>query len=57
MFKGDISDGALRVIAEKLLYNKVIQHISGRAPLITRQSARVPAELNYSFKLITVELS
>ena len=58
MFKGDISDGALRVIAEKLLYNKVIQHIirAPERPSTTRGSARAPAELNYSFKLITVEL-
>ncbi len=53
MFKGDISDAALREIAEKLLYNKVIQHIV-RAP--EHQSPRASDELDYSFKLITVDL-
>ena len=53
LLKGDVSDGAVKTISEKLLYNKVIQHII-RGP--ERHSARTPAELNYSFKLITVDL-
>lgn len=54
MFKGDISDAALRGIAEKLLYNKVIQHIVRREARDEGRGTR--NEVDYKFRLITVDL-
>ncbi|OGX24436.1 MAG: phosphoribosylformylglycinamidine synthase II [Omnitrophica WOR_2 bacterium RIFCSPHIGHO2_02_FULL_45_21] len=52
--KGSISEGMLNTIAEKLLYNKVIQHITGRKTSDERR--RRKGEVDYKFKLITVNL-
>jgi len=54
LLKGNISESQLKTISDKLLYNKLIQHIV-RAP--EHQSTRAPEqEAGYQFKLISVDL-
>ncbi|MFA6350138.1 MAG: phosphoribosylformylglycinamidine synthase subunit PurL [Candidatus Omnitrophota bacterium] len=53
LIRGCISEAQLHTIADKLLYNKLIQHIV-RSPVASRQSP--VAQVGYDFKLITVDL-
>src|SRR3989338_3223412 len=53
LLKGKISEGALKTISEKLLYNKVIQHIVIQETSNQKPEAR---KTDYQFKLITVDL-
>ncbi|MCX5697092.1 MAG: phosphoribosylformylglycinamidine synthase subunit PurL [Candidatus Omnitrophica bacterium] len=51
MLKGNLSEQELKTLSEKLLYNKLIQHVvSDEAREISH------GEVGYSFNLITVEL-
>src|SRR3989338_4290272 len=63
LLKGKISEGALKTISEKLLYNKVIQHIviqeTSNQPALAKRSGPGKPETrktDYQFKLITVDL-
>src|SRR3989338_4737975 len=63
LLKGKISEGALKTISEKLLYNKVIQHIviqetSNQKPARPGKAKRAgeTRKTDYQFKLITVDL-
>ncbi len=51
IIKGKISKSGLNIISEKLLYNRVIQHIV-KSP--TSYTAKLPPK--YHFKLVTVDL-
>jgi phosphoribosylformylglycinamidine synthase len=55
LLKGRISKTAFKTIAEKLLYNKVIQHIVKPETLPVRQAV-TRESAGYQFKLITVDL-
>jgi phosphoribosylformylglycinamidine synthase II len=55
LIKGSLSESQLKIISEKLLYNKLIQH------LVIPQDSRSPgglaaSENPYSFKLATIDL-
>ncbi|MFH1354867.1 MAG: phosphoribosylformylglycinamidine synthase subunit PurS [Candidatus Omnitrophota bacterium] len=53
LVKGKLSGAQLKIISEKLLYNKLIQHIvSGRQPV----SGALQGEVGYSFNLVSVDL-
>ena len=52
IFKGRLSDAQLKTIAEKLLYNKLIQHVV-RAP--QHKDEKTPG-VGFQFNLITVDL-
>ena len=54
LLKGDVSDEAVKTISEKLLYNKVIQHIVRRQTKDAGRGTR--DEIDYKFRLITVDL-
>jgi phosphoribosylformylglycinamidine synthase len=51
LLKGDISQVELETICEKLLYNKLIQHVVQKSEVRSQKS-----EIEYRFKLNTVEL-
>lgn len=54
LIKGNLADSQLKKISEKLLYNKLIQHIV-KSP-VTSCKLPVITEINYQFNLITVDL-
>src|SRR3989338_3595553 len=54
ILKGDVSDGAVKTVSGKLLYNKVIQHVVRREAKDEAGGTR--DEVDYKFKLITVDL-
>jgi phosphoribosylformylglycinamidine synthase len=53
LIKGKLSEVQLKTISEKLLYNKLIQHLV--LPVAGRRSPD-KAEISYAFKLINVDL-
>ncbi|MFA6216796.1 MAG: phosphoribosylformylglycinamidine synthase subunit PurL [Candidatus Omnitrophota bacterium] len=54
VIKGRLSRAQLKMVADKLLYNKLIQHIVDESsPQALESSARIP---DYQFKLISVDL-
>ena len=55
IIKGKLSSSQLKIISEKLLYNKLIQHIV-KLP-ITDYRLPITNEVEYKFNLITVDLS
>jgi len=54
LIKGKLSSLQLKIISEKLLYNKLIQHIA-KLP-ITNYQLPITSEIGYKFNLITVDL-
>ena len=54
ILEGEISEETAEVIAQKLLYNKVIQHIVKTQD--TRRMTHEARQINYQFNLITVDL-
>ncbi len=55
LIKGKITEAQLKTISEKLLYNKLIQHLVGASDSAHAQSAVRP-EAQQAFKLVTVPL-
>ena len=61
LIKGSLSDGQLKIISEKLLYNKLIQHIvnlpnTQHLTPKTQHSAPNAPHVGYKFNLVTVDL-
>jgi phosphoribosylformylglycinamidine synthase II len=54
LIKGSLSDGQLKIISEKLLYNKLIQHVV--KPQAASRKPQITEEIGYRFKLVTVDL-
>ncbi len=54
LIKGKLTDSQLKTISEKLLYNKLIQHIVNPAAGIAYTLG--PEDIGYDFNLITVDL-
>ncbi len=54
ILKGRLTDTQLKTISEKLLYNKLIQHIVKPSP--TSYELRATSSIGYQFNLITVDL-
>ncbi|HCD37148.1 MAG TPA: phosphoribosylformylglycinamidine synthase, partial [Candidatus Omnitrophica bacterium] len=52
--EGEFSEDTAKIISEKLLYNKVIQHVANRGTKDEGRGAK--DEADYKFKLITVDL-
>src|SRR3989338_2972991 len=53
IIKGKLTETQLKTISEKLLYNKLIQHIVGESK---GYEPGVKSDINYQFRLITVDL-
>ncbi|RJP29657.1 MAG: phosphoribosylformylglycinamidine synthase subunit PurL [Candidatus Omnitrophota bacterium] len=51
IIKGRLNNHQLKIICDKLLYNKLIQHIVPRMA-----EDKIPAEVKYQFRLVTVGL-
>ncbi|MBI4707458.1 MAG: phosphoribosylformylglycinamidine synthase subunit PurL [Candidatus Omnitrophica bacterium] len=60
LIKGKLTEAQLKTISEKLLYNKLIQHlvspVTGRLSPVTCHLSPDKAEISYAFKLINVDL-
>lgn len=56
LIKGDVSDEQVRLIGEKLLYNKVIQHISDAKKEVADLKIEKGEVAPYKFKLINVDI-
>ena len=54
LIRGKLTDRQLKTISEKLLYNKLIQHII--KPQFTAYGLRLKTDIGYQFNLITVDL-
>jgi phosphoribosylformylglycinamidine synthase II len=54
LIKGKLSDNQLKTVSEKLLCNKLIQHVVNSSALSSQLSAL--SEIGYQFNLITVDL-
>ena len=54
LIRGRLNDIQLKTVAEKLLYNKLIQHIV--QPRATGPTLHAPRQISYSFFLVTVDL-
>ncbi len=54
LLEGEISGDTAKVIAEKLLYNKVIQHVV--MPEAAIRDTQYAKQIDYQFKLITIDL-